>query len=292
MSIVVGFGPDTRSTSGVRLAGQLAQATGDDLTLCFVVYDAYAPPLLRDYSGMDNAWREGTEPALESARAAMPDGVKAREVMRAGRSVPRVLVEEGKRVNARLLVVGSSTQGVLGRIGLGATTDRLVHSSALPVALAPRGYQPDNAGVRRIVFAVAPRPSDEALAAGVADLASWLGADAVEIVTFVSPGGESAMIDRVPNPDLVRTWEGQVRQTQAEIVATLSAALPDARVGASGVAEGDRWSHAISGFAWEPGDLLVVGSSEHGALSHVFLGSTGARILRHSPVPVVILPRG
>ena len=41
-----------------------------------------------------------------------------------------------------------------------------------------------------------------------------------------------------------------------------------------------------------PGDLLVVGSSRHGPLARVFLGSTATKIVRASPVPVVVVPRG
>ena len=38
------------------------------------------------------------------------------------------------------------------------------------------------------------------------------------------------------------------------------------------------------------GDVLVVGSSRTHQLANVFLGSGGAKIVRNSPVPVVVLP--
>ena len=40
------------------------------------------------------------------------------------------------------------------------------------------------------------------------------------------------------------------------------------------------------------GDVLVVGSSSIGPVARVFLGSRAAKIVRHSPVPVVVVPRG
>jgi nucleotide-binding universal stress UspA family protein len=40
------------------------------------------------------------------------------------------------------------------------------------------------------------------------------------------------------------------------------------------------------------GDVLVVGSSALGPLAQVFLGSRAAKVVRHSPVPVVVVPRG
>lgn len=295
MSIVVGFGPDTKSSSGVRLAAQLARTTGDDLTLCCVVYDAFASPALRDFSGVDDDWRAGLESmaaaALIEARAALPPGMGVAEVLRPGRSVPQALQEEGERLRARLLVVGSSTQGVFGRIGLGSTSDRLVHSSEVPVALAPRGYQPGESGVRRIVFAVSPTPSDVALARDVAELARWLGCG-VEIVTFVTRSAAPTAFATFSDQGVIRQWQELVREAQAKVSDAVTAELPAAAVGRSDLVSGERWSQAINSFGWEAGDLLVVGSSQQGALSRVFLGSTAARILRHSPVPVVLMPRG
>ena len=39
-----------------------------------------------------------------------------------------------------------------------------------------------------------------------------------------------------------------------------------------------------------PWPTLVVGSSSGGALARVFLGSNATRVVRHSPVPVVVVP--
>ena len=42
---------------------------------------------------------------------------------------------------------------------------------------------------------------------------------------------------------------------------------------------------------WESGDVLVIGSSQAGPLSRVFLGSNATTIVRHTPVPVLAIPR-
>ena len=55
---------------------------------------------------------------------------------------------------------------------------------------------------------------------------------------------------------------------------------------------GDDWEDAIEDVGWEDGDVLVVGSSSAGPIARVFLGSHSAKIVRHSPVPVVVVPRG
>jgi nucleotide-binding universal stress UspA family protein len=41
---------------------------------------------------------------------------------------------------------------------------------------------------------------------------------------------------------------------------------------------------------WEADEVLVVGSSRFGRLARVFLGSTAIKIVRYSPVPVVVVP--
>jgi len=41
----------------------------------------------------------------------------------------------------------------------------------------------------------------------------------------------------------------------------------------------------------QSGDVLVVGSSSIGPVARVFLGSRASKIMRHSPLPVVVVPR-
>lgn len=290
MSIVVGFGPDVRSTAGLRLAGQLARASGEPLVLCCVVHNAFDSPSLLDRANIDAEWRadmeESAREAVTAALDVLPDGIEVTTVVRSGRSVPQTLGEEGVRRNATLLVGGSATVGSLGRIALGSTTDRLVHSSKVPVALAPRGYQ-DEADVRRVVLAAEPSKGDIALADPVSDLAACLGVE-VDLVTFlVRQRSASAVFASSP---LRAAWTEEVTRAHGEITRLMAA--KDVRVTSARIAEADGFSHAMRVPEWQAGDLLVVGSSHHGPVASVFLGSTASRILRHSPVPVIVLPRG
>jgi nucleotide-binding universal stress UspA family protein len=58
------------------------------------------------------------------------------------------------------------------------------------------------------------------------------------------------------------------------------------------VGYGEDWGEALDDVEWHDGDVLVVGSSSIGPLARVFLGSRATKIIRHSPVPVVVVPRG
>jgi hypothetical protein len=44
--------------------------------------------------------------------------------------------------------------------------------------------------------------------------------------------------------------------------------------------------------AWEKGEVLVMGSSSRGAAVRALLGGDATRIVRSSPVPVIVIPRG
>ena len=59
----------------------------------------------------------------------------------------------------------------------------------------------------------------------------------------------------------------------------------------SAVGYGRDWHEAVEDIGWTDDDLLAVGSSSVGPLARVFLGSRASKIVRNSPVPVVVLPR-
>lgn len=291
--VVLGFGPESRSRAGLHLAARLARTTGDPLVLCCVVHDSWDAAGLRDAHDVDAEWRsylqQSAREAVAEAREALSDDLAVEDVVRSGRSVPAALVEEGVRRAAELLVVGSATVGGVGRIALGSTSDRLVHSSTVPIALAPRGY-PDGGPIGRIVLAVDPTRGDVALAPHVARLARSLGVP-VEIVTFaVRPQHRSAM-GVLADQGVYEAWKESVAQTHTEIRGALEAEQDPVSVSGTGLVTDERWSGALASVDWAEDDLLVVGSSRHGQVARVFLGSTATRILRHSPVPVVVLPR-
>jgi nucleotide-binding universal stress UspA family protein len=58
------------------------------------------------------------------------------------------------------------------------------------------------------------------------------------------------------------------------------------------VGHGESWDEALEDVEWDDGDVLVVGSSSIGPVARVFLGSRSSKIVRNSPVPVVVVPRG
>jgi nucleotide-binding universal stress UspA family protein len=57
------------------------------------------------------------------------------------------------------------------------------------------------------------------------------------------------------------------------------------------IGTGATWGDAVDAVGWTTGDMLVLGSGAAGPAAQVFLGSAAGRILRHAPVPTMIVPR-
>ena len=90
--------------------------------------------------------------------------------------------------------------------------------------------------------------------------------------------------------EVLQQWREQVQAAQQTAVAHLSDLdlLPGSTTTA--IATGSSWGEAMDEVDWEAGEVLVVGSSQVGHLARVFLGSGAIKIVRYSPVPVVVVP--
>ena len=127
------------------------------------------------------------------------------------------LVEEN---DASLAVVGSSSSGLLGRIGLGSVTERLVHTASVPVAIAPRGYAPGSDPIRTLTAAYGGEADINGLIPAAAEIATRWSAP-LRIVSFtVRPvrmfGGS---IEPSAEDLVVQQWS---RRTHDDIVKQLN----------------------------------------------------------------------
>lgn len=292
MTIVVGQALDTRDRGALALGEVLARSLRTDLVLCGVLQHRWTGPT----SAHASAQREAAATFLAAARSHLPDDVPARDDVRLARSVPPALHEAATEHSASALVLGSSEDAVRGRIAVGSVADRVLHSSPVPVAIAPRGFSV-SAGdrVRRVTVAVDSGPSSSQVLAAAAQIAHHAGA-ALRMVTFAIR--RKTMFPPEMGFDIedsvLDAWREQAEQGQRQAVADL-ARRPDAdrlaAVDQSVVVSGPSWEHAVADLGWRDGDVLVMGSSSESALTKVFLGSTATKLLRASLVPVIVVPR-
>ncbi|MDN5930931.1 MAG: universal stress protein, partial [Pseudonocardia sp.] len=89
-----------------------------------------------------------------------------------------------------------------------------------------------------------------------------------------------------------QVWGAEVERAQAAMLDEVGRLpSPPAPVEAV-IGQGPHWAAALDDVGWGEGALLVVGSSTAGPLERVFIGSRSSKIVRHSPAPVVVVPRG
>lgn len=292
MTVLVGYSPHREDLSALDLACLLARSEGTDVRALTVVPQGWPTAVAGDTDREFERW--ATEAGTAAAAAAAAYLREHGDVASAahwvpGRSVPPVLIEHAQAVDAGILVVGSGEEVTHGQIGITSKTDRLLHSCPIPVAVAPCGYQAEpGSTVRRITLAFRGDDPTWKLLQQVAAIAVRSSAT-LRVVTF-------AVRSRTMYPRLVsgaedmvlRGWVETAHAEQARArghLAELGVADPELRV-----AVGRSWGVAMDSLDWERGDVLVVGSSSTHRLSRVFLGSSAAKILRHSPVPVVVVP--
>jgi nucleotide-binding universal stress UspA family protein len=146
--------------------------------------------------------------------------------------------------------------------------------------------------VRRVTAAFGATEGADELVIAVAGVAARAGA-ALRVASFaVRPRTPlTAGVGSRAEDAVAREWAAGVERAQhavVEQVEKLPRRPPSVEVA---VGHGGDWAEAIEDIGWGDGDLLAVGSSTTGPLGNVFIGSRSSRIVRHSPVPVVVVPR-
>jgi len=276
MTFVVGFAPDGRGRAVLELAGMLARAGGEDLLVVSVVPSPWLPGPARVDAEYQAELAETANAALDEARSRL--SVEAEFLVHHARSTPAGLLEVAEARDAAMIVLGSSSAGAHGHVSLGSVSDRLVHSAHIPVALAPRGYRCRGAcPVRRVTAAFGG--SDATLVTAAAPVAERLGAS-MRVVSFAvrSRAPVEAGVGQSGEDAIVTQWTRDVAESLGDGYDLV-------------VGRGETWDEAVEDVEWADGDVLVVGSSSLGPIARVFLGSRAAKIVRHSPVPVVVVPR-
>lgn len=293
MTYLVGYGPRNEDRSAVELACQLARSEEHPIRVISVVPKGWGTPAAGGTDREFEAWAaaEG-ELAVAQARddLAQHPAVSGTAEWVAGRSVPQTLLDEATVSDAAMLVVGSSEDADPGRIRLSSKTDRIVHSSDVPVAIAPRGYRTD-APVTRVTVGFRDDDASWSLLTRVAEICRRTSAR-LRVVTFVVTPPRRPVTARMAHAEtqVIGLWMAQAAAAQREAQEHLTG------IGfASGdldmrLVEGADWRAAIGALDWSEGDILAVGSSGTHPMARVFLGSSAAKILRNAPVPVVIVP--
>jgi nucleotide-binding universal stress UspA family protein len=296
MTLVVGFSPGKDDWSSLELGAILARSASTDLLVVTVVPTVWPTPVAGHTDREFEEWAEHHgAAAIAEAKAILADycpDVPAVARWTPGRSVAGTLLEQAEEVDAAIVVVGSGSTGSYGRVHPGAIGDWLLHSSHIPVAVATHGYAATEHGrVRRVSCAF--RGDDKSLRTveRTAAICADIGAS-LRLVTFAVRGRTvyTAGISTHTEDMVLDRWVSQAQTAQDEVLKKLRESGNAPTEVESLVATGRTWGAAIDRLDWDRDEVLVLGSSDAGVIERIFLGSNASKIVRHSPVPVIVVP--
>jgi nucleotide-binding universal stress UspA family protein len=292
MTIVIGLTPNERGAAAVHLGSMLARSIFDDVVVATVVPTPWPPNPYRIDDEYLTLQEKAAEEALALARTQIGLDLSVELVTHHARSVSSGLLEIARQRNATLVALGSSSMGVLGLVSLGGVAERILHSSDIPVTLAPRGFDTGtvNARVSRITVAFGRADKDSDLLLTAASVAEDIGATlrvacfAVRPMTVavgsIEPEAEDLVVDE---------WFRDLERDIAQALSTTESGSVATRVDTV-VGQGTSWAEALADIPWGEGEVLAIGTSSS-AISRFFLGSHASKIVRNSSVPVFLMPR-
>jgi nucleotide-binding universal stress UspA family protein len=236
--------------------------------------------------------REDAEEAMSGiaalvARAPGAPVAVTTTVTPAAGSATRVLHEVAEREQARLVAIGSSRRGRVGRLLPGAVTDRLLHDAPCPVAVAPVGFSLEDAAVgpRLIGVAFTDTPDGHA-ALSTACMLAVRAHGFVRVLTVAEP--LHPMMTGTLDPMALKG----VRSTRdADAEAALRRgldAVTASRSAGGEILSGDP-ADALAAASADLG-LLVCGSRGYGPMRTLVVGGTSRALVRKAVCPVIVVP--
>lgn len=278
--IIVGYGGDRKSRDALALGAALATAADAELHIALIIKTD--DPFVQAYPPVGNVTgilAEQGSTWLEQAQATLPDGVRSKTHLRAHYSVAEGLLGLAEEVSADLIVTGSGIG--TGRRNLHPVVNALLHSSPVPVALAPQDYRVTE-GITHILAAIA---SEHAFHQVVERSVSWAVQLSLPLALTTLRSEEKAdegwPVPQTEQLDASASSLEQLEKTLADRC-TLAPRL---------TGYGKSMKKTVGSIPWPAGGVLMIGSSRLARKQRIFLGVTAARLLAHLPIPMVVLPR-
>lgn len=285
-NLVVGYLATPGGADALALAVRFARAVGAEVNICIVLPPDTGPVGIGPKGGYAELLAEQAQGWLDEARATVPDDVVAHTHLSFDESFTDGLIREALRLQAAAIVVGGAGGGLVGSYSLGSVVNELLHSSPVPVAVAPRGTRESKVErVHEITCAIGQRQGSDLLL-DTAVRASRAAGVPLRLVSLVA-------LD--PTFGSLRGDDDAIREhALAHAQRTLEAArdeLPEDFPVTSTIVNGPTVEAAVEQLSWQDGDIIMVGSSRLSAPRRIFLGSTAAKMLRVLDVPTVVVPR-
>lgn len=273
-NVLVGVDGRLNGRDAIALASRLTDPAGK-LTLAHV-HSGQVHPLHAITPGLVKEEREASQKLLaaELAAAKVEAELVAVEDATPGGGLHRRAEEQG----ADLIVVGSCSHGVIGRVMLGDDTRAALNGAPCAVAIAARGYAEHPTPLAKV--GVAYNGSEEAKGALTVarEIAAPTRAEvrAIEVVSIPTYAFTGLVPPAFGETVELMLSEGNARMRELE--------------GAEGRAVYGLAGEELAAFGDEV-DLLVVGSRSYGPVKRLVVGSTSDYLERHARCSLLVLPR-
>lgn len=280
--LVVGYIATDRGRDAISLAISIARSIDVELVVTIVRPEAstVVPGSATPQDGA-NVVAQQLEEWLDEALALIPDDVSARGVIHIAANESQGLMEVADSEGALGIVIGARATTLMRQLRIGTVASALLHSSDVPVVLAPPGNS-DIGPIRRITALYGARPGASSLIGAAVEAASGLDVD-LRLLSLIENDG--LFDDEVAEvTEFAEQYGGAVLAGRAADMFESGRATVRSRAGADIEEAADR-------IDWEAGDIAFIGSSRLGRGGKVVIGARARRLLRVLPVPVVVVPR-
>ncbi|MBJ8345227.1 universal stress protein [Antrihabitans sp. YC2-6] len=287
MSVIVGYQPDQSGADALELGAGVALALHVDLVLAIATPKPWTTPssarIDAEFAEYAQRYGDHAESAARSQLERRAPGLGVTVHRTAGKTAAKALLEVVSGTAGDILVVGGNSDS--GRMKLGATTGRLLHSSSIPLALAPPGYV--CSAITRVTCAYSGDQNSEQVVAAARDLAERMAVP-LRVATFgvrpaeMFPPEVGMDIER----NVLAAWQEQMAAGMAKLKGdgVIGADTPTA------LSIGGDWDDALARVEWAAGDIIAIGTTPREPVKRVFLGSRAAKIIAAAQVPALIFP--
>jgi nucleotide-binding universal stress UspA family protein len=279
---IVGYSADDRGFEALALASSLARDADAELVITFVLRQP--SPYSGAESGLyvnDPIVRERLATWERQALGCVPAGIPARTELRVADDEASGLLDAVAEHGASVIVIGARSNPLLQAIAIGSTANALLHSSEVPVALAPVGYG-HTTGVPRVTAVYGTRPGAAAVVGTAVEAADRRGVP-LRLVSLL-PADETPEDTAGEVTEQVRRFGGEALGGRAEEILANGSATVE-------VVGGIDLEDAITHVDWVDGEIALVGSSRLAPRGRVFIGSTAQRLMRRIPTALIVIPR-
>ena len=291
--IVVGYSATATGRDALALGIAMARRQTVSLHLVLVAPEdtGFSPSHGYDRS-YDRILGNQLEQWLTDALATVPADVTAHGHVVRATDAAEGLLGAARALDAGLLVIGARSGGLLRSHRLGPMASTLLHAAHVPVALAPTGYS--CAGpVGRVTTMFGQRTGTTDLIAVGLETARErkIPLRLVSLVMIDEPDAASTA-DLADTAAINMSVINGVYSYATDRLAAEAADMVADGTATTVIATGRSVTDALTELDWADDEIVLVASSRLAAHGRLFLGKTATKMMRTTPVPVVVVPAG